>query len=53
MKSYGVTIQVKPPQQYFHMLLSIYFVDRTFKFVDEILWCDYSSEASSVVGAIY
>ena len=24
MKSYGVTIQMKPPQQYFHMVLFIF-----------------------------
>ena len=49
MKSYGVTIQVKPLQQDFHMVLFIWYVDRTFEFVDEILWYDYSSEASSMV----
>ena len=26
MKSYGVTIQMKPLQQYFHMVLFIYYV---------------------------
>ena len=49
MKSYGVTIQIKPLQQYFHMVL-------TFESVDEILSCYYSNETSSAVlsnGVIY
>ena len=39
MKSYGVTIQIKPLQQYFHMVLFIYYVVLTNASVDEILWC--------------
>ena len=35
MKSYGVTIQIKPLQQYFHMVLFIQFVVLTFESVDE------------------
>ena len=56
MKSYGVTIQMKPLQQYFHMVLFIFYVVLTFESVDEILWCDHSNETSSVVlshGTIY
>ena len=50
MKSYGVTIQMKPLQQYFHMILIIKFVVLLpFKFLDEILWCDLSNETSSAV----
>ena len=37
MKSYGVTIQMKPLQQYFHMVLFIQYVFLTFEYVDEIL----------------
>ena len=37
MKSYGVTIQMKPLQQYFHMVLFIYYVALIFESVDEIL----------------
>ena len=51
MKSYGVIIQMKPLQQYFHMVLFL-----TFESVDEILWCYRSNETSSAVlshGAIY
>ena len=57
MKSYGVTIiQMKPLQQYFHMVLFIYYVVLTFKSVDEILWCYHSNETSSALlshGTIY
>ena len=56
MKSYGVTIQMKPLQQYFHMVLFIYYVVLSFESVDEILWCDHSNETSSAVlshGTIY
>ena len=41
MKSYGVTIQMKPLQQYFHMVLFVQYVVLTFESVDEILWCDH------------
>jgi len=37
MKSYGVTIQMKPLEQYFHMLLFVYLVVLTVEFVDETL----------------
>ena len=40
---YGVTIQMKPLQQYFHMLLFIKYVVLT---VDDMLWCDHSNETS-------
>ena len=56
MKSHGVAIQMKPLQQYFHMVLFIENVVLTFEFVDEILWCYYSNETSSEVlshGTIY
>ena len=55
MKSYGVAIQMKPLQQYFHMVLFIY-VALTFESVDEILLCYHSNETSSAVlshGTIY
>ena len=47
MKSYGVTIQMKATEQYFHMVLFImlYKVILTFESVDEILQCDYSNES--------
>ena len=56
MKPYGVTIQMKPPQQYFHKVLFIQYVVLTFKSVDKTLWCDHSNETSSAVlsqGTIY
>ena len=56
MKSYGVTVQMKPLQQYFHMVLFIQYVVLTFESVDEILWCYLSNETSSAVlslGTIY
>ena len=37
MKSYGVTIQMKPLQQFFHMVLFVLYVVVTFESVDEIL----------------
>ena len=40
MKSHGVTIQMKPLQQYFHIILFIENVVLTFKSVDEILRCN-------------
>ena len=51
-----VTIRMKPLQQYFHMVLFIYYIVPTFESVDEILWCYYSNETSSAVlshGTIY
>ena len=49
MKSYGVTIQMKPLQQCFHMVLFIQYVVLTFESVDEMLWCYHSNETSSAV----
>ena len=37
MKSYGVTIQMKPLQQFFHMVLFIWYVVLNFEIVDKIL----------------
>ena len=37
MKSYGVTIQMKPLQQFFHMVLFIWYAVLTFDIVDKIL----------------
>ena len=44
-----MTIQMKPLQQYFHMVPFVLYVVLTFYSVDEILWCDHSSETSSAV----
>ena len=49
MKSYCVTIQMKPLQQYFHMVLFVLNVVLTLESVDEILLCDHSHETSSAV----
>ena len=49
MKSYGVTIQMKPLQQYFHIVVFIQYVDLNFESVDEILWCYHTNETSSIV----
>ena len=46
MKSYGVTIQMKPLEQYFRKVLFIYLVPLTFESVDETQWCDHSNETS-------
>ena len=35
MKSFDVTIQIKPIRQYFHMVLFIYYVVLTFESVDQ------------------
>ena len=56
MKSYDVTIQMKPLRQFFNMVLFMYYVVLTFESVDEILRCDHSNEISSAVlqhGTIY
>ena len=37
MKSYGVTIQMKPLQLYFHIVLLVLYVVLTFESMDEIL----------------
>ena len=44
-----MTIQMKPLQQYFHMVLFIQYVILTFESVDEILWCYHSNETSLAV----
>ena len=49
MNSYCVTIQMKPLQQYFHMVLFVLYVVLTFESVDELLWCYHSNETSSAV----
>ena len=41
MKSYGVTIQKKSLQLYFHMVLFVLYVVLNFESVDEILRCDH------------
>ena len=46
IKSYGVTIPMKPLQQYFHMVLFIQYVVLTCKSLEKILWCYYSNETS-------
>ena len=46
MKYYGATIQMKPLQQYFHMVLFICYVALTFLSVDKILWSEHSNEIS-------
>ena len=46
MKSYGVTIQMKPIQQYFYTVLFDLYVVLSCESVHEILWCDYSNETS-------
>ena len=49
MKSCDVTIQMKPLQQYFYMVLFVLYVVLTFESVHEILWCYHSNETSSAV----
>ena len=49
MNSCGVNIQMKPLQQFFHMVLFALYVVLTFESVDEILRCHYSHETSSAV----
>ena len=44
MKSYGVTIHMKPLQQYFHTILVIEYVVLTFESADEFLWSYHSNE---------
>ena len=47
MKSKSVTIQMKPTEQYFPVVLFIvpYKVVLSFETVDEILKCDHSNES--------
>ena len=50
MKSYGVTIQMKPLQEYFHLVvLYTLHAALTFESVDEIQWRDHSNEISLAV----
>ena len=54
--SYSVTIQMKPLQQFFHMVLFMYYVVLTYESVNEILWCYHSNETYSAIlshGTIY
>ena len=51
MKSYCVTIQMKPQHQYFHMVLFVLNVVLTLESMDEILLCDHSNETSSAVSS--
>ena len=56
MKSSGVTILMRPLQQYFHIVLLVLYVVLTFESKDEILWCYLSNKTSSAVrsrGTIY
>ena len=48
MKSYSATVQMKPLQQFFHMVPFVFdvYIAQTFQSVDEILWCDYSNKTS-------
>ena len=48
-EDFTVTIEMKPFQLYFNMVLFVLRVVLTFEFVGEILWCDYSNETSSAV----
>ena len=52
MKSYGVTIQMKPLQQYFHMVLFIWYVVLTFVSVNKFLCCYHSNETYLAVVCI-
>ena len=49
MKSFGVTIQMKPLQQYFHVMLFVLYIVLTFESTDEILWYYQSNETFSAV----
>ena len=49
MESCVVTVQMKPLQQYFHMVLFIWYVVLTFESVDGILCCYRSNETSLAV----
>ena len=56
MKSHFFTIQMKPLQLYFYMVLFIWHVVVTFESLDQIPWCYHSNETSSAVlshGTIY
>ena len=49
MKSFGVTIQMKPLQQYFHTMLFVLYIVVTFESADEFLWYYHSNETFSAV----
>ena len=38
---------MKPLQQHFYMVIFIQYVVLTFEPIDEIIWCDHSSESTS------
>ena len=48
-EDFTVTIEMKPFQLYFNMVLFVLHAVLTFEFVGEILWRDYSNETSSAV----
>ena len=55
IKSCGLTINMKPLQQYVHRVQFIQYVVLTLS-VNEIIWCDHSNETSSAVlshGTLY
>ena len=49
MKFRGITIQMKPLQQYFHMMLYVLYIVVIFESADEILWYYQSNETFSAV----
>ena len=49
MKSYGVTIQMKPLQQYFHVVLPIWYAIVPFQSADQILRSDHSNDLSLAI----
>ena len=52
MKSYGVTIQMKPLQQYFHMVPFIYYVVLALESGNKILLIYQLNETSPVVARV-
>ena len=42
----SVTVQMKPVQQYFRMVLFLVYAILTLESVDEILWCYHSNVVS-------
>ena len=55
MKSSDVTIQIKPLQQYFHMILFIQFVHvvLTFESVDKTLCCNFKPFKENLFGRTF
>ena len=49
MKFRGITIQMKPLQQYFHMMLFVLYIVLTFESADEILWYYHLNKTFSAV----